>query len=57
MKQCWNAKGSKRPTFPKIVDFLKKILDSLPKNQKSQITIDLSPIMKRQRPNTPSVIN
>jgi hypothetical protein len=42
IKQCWHAKPSRRPTFQKCIESLKKIIESLPESQKQQQTLNLT---------------
>jgi serine/threonine protein kinase len=42
IKQCWHAKPSRRPTFQKCIESLKKIIEAIPPAQKQQQTLNLS---------------
>jgi hypothetical protein len=42
IKQCWHAKPSRRPTFQKCIEALKKIIEIIPATQKQQQTLNLA---------------
>jgi len=49
IRECWQPKASKRPPFSKVVEFLSKILDQLPPNQKQQTSFNIAPLMMRKK--------
>lgn len=52
IRSCWDAKPSKRPSLPKIIESLQRIVEQLPASARKQTVIDLSPISKTKRQNS-----
>jgi hypothetical protein len=46
IKQCWHAKPSRRPTFQKCIEALKKIIETIPVTQKQQQTLNLTSLRR-----------
>jgi len=51
---CWSGNSKKRPSFYKIVDYLSKMHEAIPQNEKSQITVDLTELTINVKPRSRS---